>query len=183
MAQGTPLPYGLRDIKITSFTTLAATAYAASSIDFPNARTLVFTEVEEFNDLRGDDRLVTSHGSGPNIEWELEGGGLSFEIVRAMYGGAILETGVTPNQVKRLRKLVSDVRPPFKLEGQIISDSGGDVHAILYRCKATDNLSGTFGDGEFFLTSASGKGYASTVPADLDTVWDLVQNETAVAIP
>jgi hypothetical protein len=33
------------------------------------------------------------------------------------------------------------------------------------------------------LTGASGKGYASLVSADLDKVWDWVQNETATAIP
>lgn len=178
-----PLPFGLRDVRLTNFTTDAATAYAASGIDFPNARTLAFSEVEEFSDLRGDDRLVASHGSGPNVEWELEGGGYSFEAVRGMYGGAIVESGTTPNQIKTLTKLVTHQRPYFKAEGQSISDSGGDVHMIIYRCKATGDLEGTFGDGEFLLTGASGKGYSSLVAADIDKVWAMVQNETAVAIP
>lgn len=178
-----PLPFGLRDIKLTPYTDMTATVLAGSSVDLPNARTLSFAEVEEFEDLRGDDSLVASHGSGPNVEWELEGGGVSFEAVAVMYGGAVSTTGVAPNQIKTLRKLVTDQRPYFRIEGQAISDSGGDLHCLIYRAKATDNLSGEFGDGQFFLTGAAGKGFKNLVAGQTDRVWDFVQNETAVAIP
>ena len=124
------------------------------------------------------------HGAGPSVQWELEGGGYSLEAVRAMYGGTVTETGTTPNRIKKLRKLKTDLRPYFKVEGQIISDSGGDVHAVIWRCKATDDLSGEFADGQFFLTGASGQGLGCLIAgADLNVVWDLVQNETATAIP
>lgn len=183
MPPGPPLPYGLRDVRLTPYTTLAATVLAASGFDLPNARTLAFTEVEDFTDLRGDDRLAASHGSGPNVEWELEGGGISLEAVQVMYSGTIVDTGVTPNQVRTYYKKVTDVRPYFKIEGQSISDNGGDLHVVIYRAKATDNLTGTMADGEFWLTGAKGKGYASLVSADLDKVWAWVQNETVTAIP
>lgn len=183
MTQPISLPYGLRDVRVTPYTTAAATVLASTSIDLPNARTFSFTEAEDFTDLRGDDQLQASHGSGPNVEWELEGGGVSFEFVQALYGGTLAETGITPNRVKTLYKQVTDVRPYFLTEGQSISDSGGDFHIKVYRCKATDNLEGQLGDGEFFLTGASGKGYASKVGADLNKVWAFVQNETATAIP
>lgn len=179
----TPLPFGLRDVKLTPYTDASATVLAGASVDLPNARTLSFAEAETFEDLRGDDRLVATHGSGPQVEWSLEGGGVSLEAVRTMYGGTIIESGTTPNQVKTLRKLVTDVRPYFRIEGQVISDSGGDLHAVIYRAKATDNLSGEFADGQFFLTGASGVGLANLVSGQTDRVWDFVQNETAVSIP
>lgn len=178
-----PLPFGLRDVKLTPYTDATATVLAGSSVDLPNSRTLSFAESEAFEDLRGDDRLAASHGSGPQVQWSLEGGGVSFEAVQVMYGGTVTTTGTTPNQIKTLRKLVTDVRPYFRIEGQVISDSGGDLHAVIYRAKATDNLSGDFADGSFFLTGASGVGMASLVPATLDRIWDFVQNETAVSIP
>lgn len=178
------LPFGLRDIKITPYTDATATVLAGASIDLPYARTLSFTEAEDFEELRGDDSLVAVHGAGPQLQWELEGGGISLEAVRAMYGGTITTSGTTPNQIKKLRKLRTDLRPYFKLEGQIISDSGGDVHAVLWRCKATDDLSGEFGDGQFFMTGASGSGLGCLIAgADLGVLWDYVQNETAVATP
>lgn len=177
-----PLPYGLRDIKVTPYTTAAYTTLAGASIDFPNARTFSFSDAEEFEELRGDDRVVATHGNGASVEWELEGGGLSFEAVKAMYGGTITESGTTPNQVKKLAKLQTDVRMPFKLEGQIISDSGGDVHCVLDACKTTGNLEGEFGDGAFFLTGASGIGLPSKLAGRTDYLYEFVQNETAAAI-
>lgn len=175
------LPFGLRDIKLTPFTDQSATTLG-TPVDLPNARTLSFAEVEEFEDLRGDDRLVASHGSGPNVEWELEGGGISFEAGAVMYGGLVTTTGTGSTAKKSWVKKVTDQRPYFKLEGQSISDSGGDVHCIIYRAKATDNLEGEFGDGQFFLTGASGMGYSSLVTANLDKVWEFVQNASETAI-
>jgi hypothetical protein len=177
-----PLPYGLREIKVTPFTSEAATAYAASSIKFPNARTMKFTESEEFEELRGDDRLVSVHGKGAQVEWEMEGGGFSFEAVRAMYGGTVTTTGISPNQAKDFNKSVLDVRPFFKSEGRSISDSGGDFHPTIYRCRATDKLEGEMADGAFWLTKVAGAGLPSLVSASLDLLYTLRQNETPVAI-
>ncbi len=176
-----PLPFGLRDVKLTPYTTDAATTLG-TSVDLPNSRTFSFAETEEFEELRGDDKVVATHGSGPSVEWELEGGGVSFEAVKVMYGGTVSETGVTPNQIKKYVKLVTDSRPYFKVEGQSISDSGGDFHIVLYKCKATDNLTGELGDGQFFLTGASGVAMASTLTSHVDKVWEFVQNETVTPI-
>lgn len=178
-----PLPYGLRDVKITPYTDFTATVLSGSSIDLPNSQTFTFNETEDYEDLRGDDRLITSHGQGPQVEWELGAGGVSLEAYAAMAGGVVNTTGTTPNQVKRYRKKVTDIRPFFKVEGQAISDSGGDFHGVVYRCRATGDLGGTLEDGKFFITEAKGIGYASNVPADLDYVYDFFQNETVTAIP
>ncbi len=176
-----PLPYGIRDIKLTPYTTLAATTLG-TSVDLPYARKLSFAEAEEFEELRGDDTVVATHGRGPGVEWELESGGISFEAVKVMYGGTVSETGVTPNQVKDFTKLITDQRPYFKIEGQSISDSGGDFHTILYRCKCTDNLEGEQSDGTFFITGASGVALGSLVVADTGKLYTFKQNETITAI-
>lgn len=178
----TALPYGLRDIKVTPYTNDAATTLDAQSIDLPNARTLSFSETEEFTELRGDDKVVTTRGQGASVEWEFESGGLPFAAVKAMQGGTIVESGVTPNLKIVHTKKVTDARPFFKLEGQAISDSGGDVHCVLDRCRSTGNFEGEFGDGEFFLTSGSGVALPSLITARLDTIYEFVQNETATAI-
>lgn len=181
------LPFGLREIKLIPYTDPAATTLGAA-VKLPNARTLSFAEVEEFEDLRGDDALIASHGSGPHVEWELEGGGVGFEAVAVMYGGVVATTGVTPNQVKTLSKYVATTyqqseRPYFKIMGRSISDSGGDFWQVIFKCKSTDNLEGEMADGQFFLTGASGKGFRSTEAASLGKLWDWVQNETATALP
>jgi hypothetical protein len=168
----------LREVKITPYTDSAATTLG-TSIKLPNSRTFSFAESESFEELRGDDKLVATHGAGPQVEWSLEGGGVSLEVVYAMYGGtAPIETGTTPNRIKTLNKKVTDQRPYFKVEGRAISDAGGDLHIVVWKCKATDKLDGEMADGSFFLTGSSGTGLPSTMVANLDTVWSMVQNET-----
>jgi hypothetical protein len=177
----TALPFGLRDIKLTPFTTPAATAYG-TPVDLPYSRTLSFSEAESFEELRGDDSLVAIHGSGANVEWELESGGISLPAWAVLSGGAVVESGLTPNIVLTYDKLVTTEKPYFKIEGQVISDSGGDMHCIIYKAKVNDALEGEFAEGSFFLTSCSGVGVASTVAADLNKIYSFIQNETAVEI-
>lgn len=149
----TSLPFGLRDVKIAVLTG----EVPGTSVDLPNARTLSFSEAEDFEELRGDDGVVAVHGLGASVDWELENGGVNFESVKAMYGGTIEETGVTPNLEKSFHKAETDQRPYFQITGQAISDSGGDFHCILYKCRATGELSGEMADGSFWLTGASGR--------------------------
>lgn len=176
-----PLPYGVRDIKVTPYTTDAATTLG-TGVDLPYGRTLSFSEAEDFEELRGDDKVITTRGRGASVDWELESGGISYEAVKVMYGGTITESGVTPNQIKRFRKKDVDTRPFFQVEGQAISDSGGDVHVVLHRCRATGEFEGELADGQFWLTSASGVALPSNVVANVGTIYDFIQNETATAI-
>lgn len=173
----TPLPFGLRDVKIAPFA--AGTETPGTAVDLPNSRTFSFSEAEDFEELRGDDGLVAVHGMGPAIDWELESGGVPFEAVAAMFGGTVTETGVTPNQRKTYGKTRTDQRPYFQVEGQAISDSGGDFHVVLYKCRATGEFSGELSDGSFWLTGTSGR----AMPRESDgNLYQLVQNETETAI-
>jgi hypothetical protein len=174
------LPFGLRDVKLTP---LDAAGALGTAVDLPVARTFSFADNEDFETLEGDDITAGSHGKGPTVGWELESGGLPFEAFKVMAGGTITSTGTTPAQKKVYSKLTTDSRPYFQVEGQAISDSGGDVHGIVYRCKADDSLEGEFGNGAFFLLSASGTGFGDTQGASPTMkLYDFVQNETAVAI-
>src|SRR5215216_6370150 len=127
MALAESLPFGIRDIKVTP---VSATGTVGTSVDLPNARTLSFEETEDFEDLEGDDKKVATKGSGSVVEWELEAGGISLEALAVIAGGTVTSSGTTPNQKKEYKKLATDSRPDFKIEGQIISESGGDMHAI-----------------------------------------------------
>lgn len=174
------LPFGLRDVKLKPITGVST---LGTAVDLPVARTFSFSESEDFEELQGDDVTAASHGSGPTVEWELESGGLPFEAFKVMAGGTITESGTTPAMKKTFSKLATDARPYFQAEGQAISDSGGDVHGVVYRAKADGALEGEFGNGAFFLLSASGKGYGDTVGGTPTMkLYDFVQNETAIAI-
>lgn len=176
------LPYGIRDLKLTPYLDAAGSILGTQSFDLPNMQTLSFSETEEFQELRGDDRIVTTRGQGAQVEWELEAGGISPRIWAILTGGEIIESGVLPARSVTMRKRGSDARPWFRVHGQIISDSGGDVHAVIYRCRCNDSIEGEFGDGEFFVTSASGLGLPLLDDSN-DLLYDIIQNETKTSIP
>jgi hypothetical protein len=188
MSLGNSIPYGLRDVKLIKYPTLAATTFGSTLVDLPVARTFSFNETEDYEELRGDDKLVTSHGQGPTIEWELESGGISFEAYAILAGGTVTESGIAPNQVKRYRKKTTDQRPFFVVIGQAISDSGGDFKPVLWRCRTTDDIEGELSDGEFFIPSASGTGFDCLVTGNVggseiyESVYDFVQSETITSI-
>lgn len=174
------LPYGLRDVKLTAYTN--PTTLATTTVDLPNSRTFTFEEAESFEELRGDDKVVATRGKGPSVNWSLESGGISLEAWQTLNGGTITSSGTTPAQVKTYQKLATDSRPEFQVEGQAISESGGDFHVVLYRCKATDKLSGSMGDGAFWLTAAGGTALPSKLVDSVDALYDFVQNETATPL-
>lgn len=169
------LPFGLRDVKLKQ---MADDGTLGASIDLPVARTLSFSEAEDFEELRGDDGVAAIRGKGASVEWELESGGISFAAWKVFSGGTITASGVTPAAKKSFKKNIVDVRPYFQAEGQAISDSGGDFHAVLFKCRASDSLEGDLGDGEFWLTTASGQ----AIPNEDGDLYEFTQNETAVAI-
>lgn len=181
MTLPTPLPYGLRDVKITAYSDASGTTLGATVLDLPYGRTLSFSETEEFEDLRGDDRVITTRGKGAEVEWSLESGGISLEAWKTLTGGTIADSGTTPAKKRVFRKLGRDARPWFLIEGQVISDSGGDLHAILYRCRMTDKLEGTFEDGAFFVSACAGKALPLLNSVN-DVLYDIVQNEAAVPV-
>jgi hypothetical protein len=170
------LPYGLRDVKLFPIDPDDGTV--GNGVDLPASQKLTFGEAEEFETLRGDDKVIAVRGKGPQVEWSLESGGISLAAYTVLAGGTLGTTGSTPNQVQTFNKKVTDVRPYFRAEGQALSDSGGDFHGILYKARASDKLEGTMEDGKFWISSASGMAIGD---AD-DNLYDFVQNETTTAI-
>ena len=177
----TALPYGIRDIKLTPYVDALGTVLGSTSVDLPYAQTMSFSEAENFEELRGDDKLITTHGQGAQVDLSLEAGGISLAAWKILTGGSLIESGLAPNRKVMLRKRSSDVRPFWKAEGQSISDSGGDLHVVIYRCRLNGDLNGDFADGQFFVTNASGLGLP-LVDDTNDLLYDIIQNEQRSAI-
>jgi hypothetical protein len=175
------LPYGLRDTKVTPYSDSTLTALGAP-VDYPNARTLSFTEAEDFEELRGDDRVIAIRGKGPSIEWEMEHGGITLECWKTMAGGTIVTAGSGSTLVTTFTKTETDSRPYFHAEGQSISDNGGDFHARLPRCRASDSLEGELADGTFWLSKASGTALGSKITGEEGTLYEFIINATATDI-
>ena len=153
------LPYGVRDLKLTQYLDALGMVLGPTSVDLPYIQTLNFTEAEEFSELRGDDKLITTRGRGSMVNWDLESGGLPIAAWAVMTGGSVIERGLTPDREIELQKKATQTRPWFRIDGKIISDSGGDVLVRIYRCRANGDISANFTDGEFQTSSVTGVGY------------------------
>ena len=153
------LPYGVRDLKLTQYLDALGMVLGPTSVDLPYIQTLNFTEAEEFSELRGDDKLMTTRGRGSMVNWDLESGGLPIAAWAVMTGGSVIERGLTPDREIELQKKATQTRPWFRIDGKIISDSGGDVLVRIYRCRANGDISANFTDGEFQTSSVTGVGY------------------------
>ena len=174
---GYAYPFGLRQVVL--FPVVNGVAVTAQAVALPAARTFSFGETEESEVLEGNDTTVASHGSGPTVDWDLEGGGISFAIWKILSGGTVTESGVSPNATRKYSKKTTDSRPYFEVRGRSISDNGGDFHMVVYRCKADGDLEFELSNGSFALTSASGKGYGNETTNEL---YDFIQNETLTPI-
>jgi len=178
----TAYPFGLRDVKLSSFTNATTETPATPTIDLPAARVFTFTEAEEYETLTGDDKTITTRGKGATLTWELEGGGYSADVVKLIVGGTLTDGGTAPAQTRKLRKLATDSRPFFKVEGQSMSDNGGDVHGVIYRCRATGDFEMHFEQGTWFLTNISGEAFPSLAATTVDALYEITYNETITAI-
>lgn len=179
MALASPaLPYGLRDLKVA---TLTGAGTKGTLVDLPNAQTLEFNETTSNQQLRGDDAVKAQRTTVEAVEWTLAAGGISLEACVVMFGGSITSSGTTPNEKKVWKRQDTDNYPDFFLEGQAMSESGGDHHTTIYRAQA-NSLSGTHQDQEFWVTNAEGTGIGSLNATTLGRVWDMTHNETATAI-
>lgn len=177
MALANTLPFGLRDVKL--YAVDATGVRTGTAVDLPVSQTFSFKETVSSEQLAGDDIIQGSHEYNPIVEWELDAGGYSYEAYAVIAGGTVTSTGTTDTEVKTYSKLNTDFRPYFEVEGQAISDSGGDMHAIVYRCKADGDLEGSFQNGTFAAVKAAGKAYGRLSDNKL---YDFVQNATAAPI-
>lgn len=155
-SQGNPdtKPYGLRRVWITPYTDTDGSILASTSYRFPLARTLAFAESEDFDTLDGDDKsAVAIQGKGATVDGSIEGGGLDLMTYSIISGAQLIESGLDPNLKRTVRKKGSDQRPYFRVEGQSISNGGGDNVARIFRCKANGKIQADMKFGTFMTPS------------------------------
>lgn len=177
MALANPYPYGIRQIMLTPYVDAQGTVLANTSYPLPVAMTLGFSETEQYDELRGDDVLVAVHGRGAQVDWSLEAGGLPITPWSIITGGMVVEEGVSPNRKVRLRKSGDDQRPYFRIDGRSVSDSGGNIVARIYRCKANGRIQADMRGGAFQTSNIDGVGLPLIGDA-ARWLYEFTQNET-----
>lgn len=166
---GTPdtKPYGLHRVWITPYLDVDGTILGPVSYRLPIARTLAFTESEDFDTLDGDDKAsVAVQGKGATVDGSLEAGGLDLTCFAIFTGAQLIEEGIAPNIKRTILKRGSDQRGYWRAEGQVISNGGGDNVARIFRCKANGNIQADMKYGTFMVPSIDFLG--TPMPGDDD---------------
>lgn len=160
-------PYGLHRVWITPYLDTDGTILGPVSYRLPIAQTLAFTESEDFDTLDGDDKsAVAIQGKGATVDGSLEAGGLDLMTYSIISGAQLIESGVEPNVKRVVRKKGSDARPYFRVEGQVLSNGGGDNVARIFRCKANGKIQADMKYGTFMVPSIDFMG--TPMPGDND---------------
>ena len=176
------LPYGIRQIRLTPYLDAQGTCLADVSYPLPVAMTLGFSETEQYDELRGDDVLVAVHGRGPQVDWSLEAGGMNMTCWSLLSGGMVIEEGVAPTRVTRMRKSGDDLRPYVRIDGRAISDSGGNLKTRIYRAKANGRLQADLRGGAFQTSRIDGIGLPMVGDGGR-WLYEFIHDETDSAIP
>ena len=165
-------PFGLREIKVYS---LPGGTGVAVGIE----QTLKFTERLRTGTLSGGDKLSAVASISEAADFEIERGGISLAAYATMTGRTVTTSGSTPNEQTSLVGDSQKSFPYFQLQGRSLGEAAtDDIHVVLYKCKLTSGLEGSFADGQFF--SSGFKGIA--VDDDVNGVWDFIEHETAAAL-
>lgn len=166
-------PFGIYDIKLTDIA-------GAVQVDLPYAQTMQFSERLVSGELRGDGKTVAVVSEVDAVEASLEAGGISLEAYALMSGRTVTNSGTTPTRVSTLTGSGAERFPYFKIYGKSLGDGIDDVHIKLLKCKLTNGLEGSLGDGEFMMSNV---GSIICIDDGSNGIFDIVQNETAATLP
>lgn len=175
-------PYGLHRLWITPYTDADGSILGDTSYRMPLARTLAATENEDTDTLDGDDKAAAAiQGKGSTISGTLEAGGLDLTTFAIITGAQLIESGLGPTLKRTVRKRGSDQRPYWRVEGQIISNGGGDNVLRIFRCKANGKIAFDAKYGAFMIPSTDFLG--TPLPGeDADYLWEIDYNATKTTL-
>lgn len=179
--------YAVQDAKISPLLTDPAGGAATygTPIDVPGIKSFEISGDVEVKKLRGDNGPLATRSALTNIQVAITNAKLSLDVLTAIIGGTVTDSGTTPAQ-KSIWALspATATLPPFKLEGATPANGtdliGGDLHWILNRCSLTAFPALGFAEEDFRIASFT----AAADPLISTGAWiSAVLNETAIPIP
>lgn len=133
--------YDVEDAKVALLTQDNATGVTYGAlIDVPGIAEVSLDPNLVTAELKGDGgRVIAKKGKTDRMTFSATYGKLAMDVIRTILGGAVVATGVTPNQKNTWDLLSGTSLPYFLLAFQITDvDLGiGDVHVTLHKCQLT----------------------------------------------
>jgi hypothetical protein len=178
--------YGIQDAKIAPLTSdpAGSTPVYGALIDVPGIKTFEISGEIEVKKLRGDNGPLASNSAISNVQVSVTHAKLSLDVLAAVLGGAVTDSGTAPSQ-KTVWDLSGDdaTFPPFKLEGVTPANGvdivGGDLHVVLHKLTLSSFPDLGFAEEDYRIASFT----ADADPLQSSGRWiSIVLNETATAI-
>lgn len=147
-------PFGITDLWVYSL--VVGTDLPGTGVHVPAGRTFELSPTEDQNELTGYNGVVATNASGTASDVTLEFGGLSLEVMAAIGGGSIVESGTAPAVTRTLDVGSAGVaRPSVMVVGRALADNYGDVWIKAWKVKF--ELPGVaMAESEYLVTSVDG---------------------------
>jgi phi13 family phage major tail protein len=166
---------GINDAKIFELLTdTSKTLTYDTPVDVPAIRRLRVSPSFLEKELKGDEAVLDTYSKLESIEWSFENAKISLDALAVMIGGKV--TQGTNNQTYTLKS--DDVPSYFKLVGKADYTDAGDIHVVLYKCKAISVEYELQGE-EYAVVTASGKAIGTV---NNKKIKDVIINKTATDI-
>lgn len=178
--------YSVQDAKIAALTAdpSGGSPTYSTVIDVPGIQEMAISGDVEVKTLRGDNIKLASNSAITNVQVQVTHAKLSLDILAAILGGTVTDTGTTPAQ-KSVWDLTAATAtlPPFKLEGVTppngVDIVGGDLHWVLHKLTLSAFPDLGFANEDYRVVSFT----AAADPLLANGKWiSAVLNETAAAI-
>lgn len=147
---------GINDLKIAKITADTTTSITFGTlVDIPGIQTLSLTPSFIEKDLRGDEAVLDRYTKLDYISWTINNALMSLDALAIFFGGTITTSGTGATEKNVFTVLSTDIPQYFKLEGQTKYTDAGDVHIVLFKCKASKVDYELKGE-DYAMVSASG---------------------------
>ncbi|MDX3074622.1 phage tail protein [Streptomyces sp. MI02-7b] len=178
--------YSVGDAKISPLTSDPAggPAVYGTLLDVPGIQEMAISGDVEVKQLRGDNGKLATNVTITNIQVAVTHAKLSLDVLKAIIGGTVTDTGTTPAQKSAWDLTQANATlPPFKLEGVTppngVDIVGGDLHWTLHKLTLSAFPDLGFANEDYRVSSFT----ADADPLIADGKWiSAVLNETAVAL-
>lgn len=174
--------YAVTDCKLAAQTADTGGAPTYGTLyDVPGVKTIAVKGTIETKYLRGDNKLLVARSTMGTMTASVSHAQLSLDVWATMMGGAVSDTGSTPNQVMTYRQLGANSPKYFKLEAKtdMCDLVTGDGHVKLYKCMLSGFPTLGLAEEDFQLFDFD----VAAMPCTSNDYWfDIVFNETAANI-
>ena len=181
--------YGISDMRIAKMTADppgGAATYSAS-IDITGVKKMLMSGAVQTKSLRGDNTLLDIDSTINGVSAVIDYAKWNSDAMNILMGGAVADSGSTPNQVSTWRllggapPLVPSLPNFFKIEAKAVDVDyiNGDCHIILWKCKIDAFPLFGFNEEDYQLFNFG----VQCAPRAADGFWvDVIYNETLAAI-